>query len=141
MLSYNIVMQFASNRRGFTLVEQLVAAAVMLVIFISVTQAFVGIGIVNNRSDAQTEAVELMQQKIELLRNTPYANLATGVTDFSSEMEAFPTLQTPRTATVTITEVTPSVLKRVDILLSYTQSGQTRTVGTTTLIGVRGINR
>lgn len=134
-------MKTAPHRQGFTLVEQLVAATVMLVVFIAVTQAFIGIGIVNGRSDAQTEAVELMQQKLEVLRNTPYNDLAVGTTDFSSEMEPFVGLQEPRSATVTVTEVTPSTLKRVDISLSYTQSGRTRSVGTTTLIGLRGINR
>lgn len=141
MLGYNTVMKHTRYQRGFTLIEQLVAATVMLVIFIAVTQAFVGIGVVNNRSDAQTEAVELMQQKLELLRNTPYNNLVVGTTDFSSEMDTFSALKSPRTATITITEVTPSTLKRVDISLSYTQSGKTRTIGTSTLIGLRGINR
>lgn len=128
-------------REGFTLVEQLVAATVMLVVFIAVTQAFIGIDIVNSRSDAQTEAVELMQQKLEILRNTPYNNLSIGTVDFSNEMEPFVGLQEPRSATVTITEVTPSALKRVDIAISYTQSGKTRTIGTSTMIGLRGINR
>lgn len=141
MLGYNTVMKHTRYQRGFTLIEQLVAATVMLVIFIAVTQAFVGIGVVNNRSDAQTEAVELMQQKLELLRNTPYNNLVVGTTDFSNEMDTFSALKSPRTATITITEVTPSTLKRVDISLSYTQSGKTRTIGTSTLIGLRGINR
>lgn len=130
-----------SKRSGFTLIEQLVAATVMLVVFIAVTQAFIGIGVVNNRSNAQTQAVELMQQKLEVLRNTPYNNLPVGTTDFTTEMDTFDSLKSPRTATITVTEVTPSILKRVDISLSYTQSGRTRTVGTTTLIGLRGINR
>lgn len=134
-------MKGQPQKQGFTLVEQLVAATVMLVVFIAVTQAFIGIGIVNNRSDAQTEAVELMQQKLEVLRNTPYNDLTVGTIDFSSEMEPFIGLQEPRSATVTVTEVTPSTLKRVDISLSYTQSGKSRSVGTSTLIGLRGINR
>lgn len=134
-------MSRMSKRSGFTLIEQLVAATVMLVVFIAVTQAFIGIGVVNNRSNAQTQAVELMQQKLEVLRNTPYNNLPVGTTDFTTEMDTFDSLKSPRTATITVTEVTPSILKRVDISLSYTQSGRTRTVGTTTLIGLRGINR
>lgn len=134
-------MNTPSPHKGFTLIEQLVAATVMLVVFIAVTQAFIGIGIVNSRSDAQTEAVELMQQKLEVVRNTPFNNLAVGTTDFSAEMDAFASLKTPRTATVTVTEVAPSALKRVDISLSYTQSGKTRSVGTCTLVGLRGINR
>lgn len=134
-------MKRSTRHAGFTLVEQLVAATVMLVVFVAVTQAFIGIGVVNNRSNAQTQAVELMQQKLEVLRNTPYNNLPVGTTDFVSEMDAFAALKNPRSATITVTEVTPSTLKRVDISLSYTQSGRTRTVGTSTLIGLRGINR
>lgn len=141
MLSHNKGMKYGHSKQGFTLVEQLVAATVMLVVFVAVTQAFIGIGVVNNRSDAQTEAVELMQQKLELLRNTPFNDLDVGVSDFTTEMAPFTTLQNPRSATVTITEVTPSTLKRVDIQLSYTQSGKSRTVGTSTLIGLHGINR
>jgi len=141
MLAYNKGMKYGHSKQGFTLVEQLVAATVMLVVFVAVTQAFIGIGVVNNRSDAQTEAVELMQQKLELFRNTPFNDLDVGVSDFTTEMAPFTTLQNPRSATVTITEVTPSTLKRVDIQLSYTQSGKSRTVGTSTLIGLHGINR
>lgn len=129
------------HRKGFTLIEQLVAAVVMLVVFVSVTQAFVGIGIVNNRANAQTEAVELMQQKLEQLRNTPYNNLAVGSTDFSTEMNDFPSMQSPRSAVIEITEVNPGILKRIDITVSYSKSGATRTVATSTLIGLRGINR
>ena len=105
-------MNTPSPHKGFTLIEQLVAATVMLVVFIAVTQAFIGIGIVNSRSDAQTEAVELMQHKLEVVRNTPFNNLAVGTTDFSAEMDAFASLKTPRAATVTVTEVVPSALKR-----------------------------
>lgn len=129
------------HRKGFTLIEQLVAAVVMLVVFVSVTQAFVGIGIVNNRANAQTEAVELMQQKLEQLRNTPYNDLAVGSTDFSTEMNDFPSMQSPRSAVIEITEVNPGILKRIDITVSYSKSGATRTVATSTLIGLRGINR
>jgi prepilin-type N-terminal cleavage/methylation domain-containing protein len=134
-------MLVPQRHRGFTLIEQLVAATVMLIIFISVTQAFIGIGVVNNRADAQTEAVELMQQKLEQLRNTPYNDLIVGTTDFSQEMNDFESLQAPRSATIEITEVTPGSLSQVDITVSYTKSGSTRTVATTTLIGLRGINR
>lgn len=140
-LRYNRSMSASRRHHGFTLIEQLVAATVMLIIFISVTQAFIGIGIVNNRADAQTEAVELMQQKLEQLRNTPYNDLVVGTTDFSQEMNDFESLQAPRSATIEIAEVTPGSLRRVDITVSYTKSGNTRTVATTTLIGLRGINR
>jgi type II secretory pathway pseudopilin PulG len=140
-MRYNISMISHHNKNGFTIIEQLVAAVVMLIVFVSVTQAFIGIGIVNNRANAQTEAVELMQQKLEQLRNTPYNDLVVGSIDFSNEMNDFPSLQTPRSAEVEITEVNPGILKRVDITVSYSKSGATRTVSTSTLIGLRGINR
>jgi len=140
---YNEAMSDSSPQqsRGFTLVEQVIAGTVLLLMFIAVTQAFITIGTINNRANAQTQAIELMQQKLERIRNTPYANLAVGTTSFASELNAFPALQSPRTATVVVSETVAGTLKRVDITISYTQSGRLRTVATSTLIGLRGLNR
>ncbi len=134
-------MSSFQKRAGFTLIEQVVAATVLLVMFVAVTQAFITIGTINNRANAQTQAVELMQQKLETVRNTPYANLSIGTTDFSTELNAFPALKAPRTANLIVTEVTPGTLKRVDITITYTQSGIQKKVGTSTLVGLRGLNR
>lgn len=137
------VNSFASDRhpKGFTLVEQVIAATVLLLVFVSATQAFITIGTINNRANAQTQAIELMQQKLEVIRNTPYANLPVGTTDFSSSLSAFPALKSPSSATIVVTETDPGILKRVEITISYTQSGIAKKVQTTTLVGVRGLNR
>lgn len=126
---------------GFSLIEQVVAATVLLLVFVSATQAFITIGTINNRANAQTQAIELMQQKLEIVRNTPYANLAVGTTDFSSGLDSFPALKSPRSATIEVTETDPGILKRVEITISYTQSGIAKKVQTATLVGVRGLNR
>lgn len=141
VMRYNTLMHIHRSRSGFTILEQLVAATVLLIIFVAVSQAFVAIGIINNRASAQTQAIELMQEKLELARNTPYANLAIGTKSFEADMAAFPALKTPRSATVAISEVSPGTLKRIDISITYTQSGTSRTVSTATLIGIRGLNR
>lgn len=141
VMRYNEPMLGTKSRSGFTILEQLVAATVLLVTFAAVSQAFVGIGIVNNRANAQTQAIELMQEKLELIRNTPYNNLDVGSTSFEADLANYPALKTPHTATITISEVTPGALKRVDIAISYTQSGMSRSVSTATLVGLRGLNR
>lgn len=141
VMRYNVGMLSTKSRSGFTILEQLVAATVLLVTFAAVSQAFVGIGIVNNRANAQTQAIELMQEKLELIRNTPYNDLDVGTTSFESDLGNYPSLKAPRTATITISEVTPGTLKRVDIAINYTQSGISRSVSTATLVGLRGLNR
>lgn len=129
------------QHEGFTILEQLVAATVLLIIFAAVSQAFVGIGITNNRSNAQAQAVELLQEQVEEVRNTPFQELAIGSNNFDGDLSAFPALGKPNSTQQVVSEVTPGVLKKIEITISYTQSGIQRKIGTTTLVALRGLNR
>ena len=146
MLAYNNAMTTFPRRHeprpgGFTLIEQLLTATILSMMVISVVEGFVGIGLINTRANAQTQADAYLQQQLEIVRNTPYTNLTTGVADLSGGLSTFPLLQNPRSATRTVTEVTAGTLKRVDINVTYTLAGRSKTVSTATLVSNKGINR
>lgn len=146
MLAYNSAMTTLRRRpncqqTGFTLIEQLLTATILSLIVIAVVEGFVGVGLINTRANAQTQADAYLQQQLEIVRNTPYTNLTTGANDLSNGLSTFPLLQNPRSATRTVTEITAGTLKRVDITITYTLAGRSKTVSTATLVSNKGINR
>ncbi len=130
-----------ADERGFSLLELVVTAAVMSVIITSLYTFFVEVRDVNRYASNMVIANQLTQQQIETYRNTPYNNLATGTQNVSSILAPYPSLLAPRSATATITELQPDGLKQVDLTISFTGKGGTKTVSVSTLVAGRGINK
>lgn len=68
----------AATARGFSAVEVLIAAAVMVIAILGIASMFPTAYTNVNKSGKQTLAVSLAQQQIEVLRNQTYAAVATG---------------------------------------------------------------
>lgn len=137
----NLSNKPSKSPAGFTIIEQLVAAVFIVLVVIAVSQVFITIGSLNRRANNLTVATQVAQQQIEIFRNTPYSNIAVGTLDFSSSLNPYPTLDSPRSATATVTETTPSNLKLIVITVSYTDRGKSRSVELQTIIGNKGINK
>ncbi|HSX48544.1 MAG TPA: prepilin-type N-terminal cleavage/methylation domain-containing protein [Candidatus Nanoarchaeia archaeon] len=127
-----------NDNRGFTLIEVLIAAAVLAMSAAAVVSVFVTVKTLNRRARNITLATQAAQQEIEVLRNTAYASLPIGSTDFSSSLPG--ELQDPKTATAVIAE-SPVGLKRVDITISYGESGRSKQIQFSTAISQIGIDR
>lgn len=70
----------AGQGRGFTVVEVLIAATIVVVGLLALATMFpTGYSTVT-KSGIQSCGLALAQQRIELLRNTPYNNIAGGTT-------------------------------------------------------------
>ena len=70
----------AGQGRGFTVVEVLIAAAIVVVGLLALATMFpTGYSTVT-KSGIQSCGLALAQQRIEFLRNTPYNNIAGGTT-------------------------------------------------------------
>ncbi len=65
------------NRLGFTLVETLVAAGLMAIVFVSLATAFQGAIKLLGENKARSTAIALANEKMELIRNLPYEEIGT----------------------------------------------------------------
>ncbi len=130
-----------SDQRGFSLLELVVSAAVMSVIILGVYGFFESVRDMNRFANNLVIANQVAQQQIETYRNTPYNNLTVGTNNVSSILTPYPTLRTPRSATAVITELQADGLKQIDLTVSYTDKGGTKTIAVTTLVSSRGINK
>ncbi len=68
------------SMRGFTLIEVMIASAIILVALLPIASTFPEAYRHVDRSGEQTVALTLAQQRIEWLRNQPYAALTAGTT-------------------------------------------------------------
>lgn len=127
------------QQHGFTLIEIVVTTALVGLIVISVANLFIMAGNMQRESQRLEMATRTGEKKIESLRNNHYNSLEAGTTrDFTGELP--PELDTPRTATVDITEPEPG-LRKLDVDITYTSGSDQERVDLTTVIGNVGISQ
>jgi prepilin-type N-terminal cleavage/methylation domain-containing protein len=127
------------NQAGFTLVELIVTIGIAGLLVVGVTSLFITIESTQRKTQLLDIATRTGEKKIEELRNVNYNSLDAGTTeDFTDELPA--DIPTPREATVTISEPTPSV-KRVDVNITYHDGRIDKEVELSSLIGVIGIGQ
>ncbi len=127
------------QQHGFTLIEIVVTTALVGLIVISVANLFIMAGNTQRESQRLEMATRTGEKKIESLRNNHYNSLEAGTTrDFTGELP--PELDTPRTATVDITEPEPG-LRKLDVDITYTSGSDQERVDLTTVIGNVGISQ
>jgi prepilin-type N-terminal cleavage/methylation domain-containing protein len=123
---------------GFSLVEIVVALAIIGIMIVSLANLFIAIGVLQRQNRNLTLATRIAESKIEGLRNNHYNALAPSPPpiDFTNELPD--ELAEPRSAIVTISEPTPGI-KRLDITISYREGLQTKTIRLSSLLGNIGI--
>ena len=129
------------DERGFSLLELLITAAVMSVIILSIYGFFQSVRDINRYANNLVLANQVAQKQIESYRNTPYNTIPTGTQNLTSILTPYPSLRTPRSATAVITELQPNGLKQIDLTITYSDKGGTKTVVVSTLVAARGINK
>jgi len=127
------------NQSGFTLVELVITVAVLGIVLTSVISLFVNIQQAQTHTRYLETATYAAQTEIESLRTINYNNLTPGSTiNFTSSLPS--SLPSGSTGTVTVSEPLDG-LRRVDVSVTYTYKGKTRTVSLSSLIGVLGITQ
>lgn len=126
------------NQKGFSIIELILAIVVGAVFIASmdvIVSDYVHLG---QHSRNLILANSYAEGKVEALRSIGYNGLNPGTTDLSSEL---PTqLQSPRSGTMTIG--TPqNGLKQIDLSISYTDQGSSRTYTYRTYIGELGVGQ
>jgi len=130
-----------ARERGFTLIELVVTMVFLGIVLVSVSGLFASLRQTNTEANNYTIASEVAQQLVEEYRNLPYANITTGTKDVTSYLSSYPSLKTPRSATVVVTQVDAKGLISVDVSVSYTSRTGSKKVELTTLISNKGINQ
>lgn len=128
-----------NNQSGFTLVELVITILVLGVVLTSVVTMFVNIQQAQTHTRYLESATYAAQTEIESLRTINYNNLTPGQTiNFTSSLPT--TLPSGSTGTVTVSEPVTG-LRRVDVSVTYTYKGKSRTVTLSSQIGVLGITQ
>lgn len=133
-------MRSSRNQAGFTLIELIITASFVAAASAAIVSIFITVGKINKQSRNMAIVTALAQEKIEVYRDGGYAALAIGspTEDFSSKLPA--NLGSPKSA-VTNVSLAQSGLKKVDIMITYTEEGRPKHIQLTTLMAEKGINR
>lgn len=130
-----------NRESGFSLLELVISAAVMSIIILAIYGFFDNVRAINRFASNLVIANQVAQQQLETYRNTPYNNLTTGSQNLSGILTPYPSLRSPRTAIAMITELQSNGLKQIDLTITYTERGGTKTIMVSTLVASRGINK
>ena len=128
------------EQSGFTITEIIVGLVVLPVFLYSIGLVVNSTGALNDRSKDLTIAHGLAEEKIEALRSGSFVNLPADGSTIDFEPELPLSLNRPRTAEYTITDVSPS-LKQVDILIEYRVGTGTETLNYSSFIGELGVGQ
>jgi prepilin-type N-terminal cleavage/methylation domain-containing protein len=126
-----------NDQRGFTLIELLVTMVVIGLVFSGIVNLYIGIETVQRKTYHVEIATRAGERQIESLRNSQYTTLTPGVDiDFTDSLPE--DLPSPKSGIVEVTEPSDG-LRRVDITITYNNSGGVKTIKQSSLIGVIGI--
>lgn len=125
------------RQEGFTLVELLVSIAVIGIGGLGIASLFYTIQYTQRQSIYHDTATRAAQRQIEILRNSSYNSLVNGQPiTFTNDLPEL--LPGNKSGTVQVSEPSAGI-KRVDVNVTYYDSGRQRQVNMSSLIGVIGI--
>ncbi|HEX7259750.1 MAG TPA: hypothetical protein VF272_02350 [Candidatus Saccharimonadia bacterium] len=133
-------MKILRSQNGFTLVELVVTAVFVTVASAAIITIFIVVGKLNKQARNMAVATALAEQKLEIYRDAGYHAIPTGAPaeTFTGALPA--NFGSPKSAVANVT--TPQAgLKRIDIIITYTDDKRTKNVQISTLMTQRGINR
>lgn len=130
--------KLGGDNRGFTIPELAIAIVFLGIVATSITQLFLSIQDIQRRTAYLESATHAAQTEVESLRNNNYNLLVNDQDiDFSANL---PNNLPKGSGHVKVSEPMPG-LKRVDVTVSYNDSGETRNVKLSSLIGIIGISQ
>lgn len=128
------------SQKGFTLIEMIVTIAVTSLVLVMILGTILFTIKVNLRTRHRTLAYQILEQEVEIVRNTPFENLqnqTAGVfLDTVSEVSNLPS----GTGTLTIEDYAgQSTIKQVTADISWLEGDSPKTISLTTLVSRGGI--
>lgn len=127
-----------TRQAGFTIVELLITIVVIAILVPMIAGMMSMIDALNDRARDRASINALVENKVEGLRSISFVGLGDGTTDFTNELPD--SVGSPRSATYTISSIS-SALKQVDIAVTFSDHGQSRTMSYKTYIGELGVGQ
>ena len=132
----NLVAKKAEN--GFTIIELLIAIAVVGILVPTLIGFVTTLNRFNDRARDMAVVNALVENKVESLRSIGFSGISEGTTSFANELPN--TIGSPRTATYTVT--TPNAgIRQIDISVSYDDHGMQQLTTYRTYIGELGVGQ
>jgi type II secretory pathway pseudopilin PulG len=131
-------MKQADKASGFTIVELLVTLLACAIMIGGVSIAVNSQSVIAQRHRDMVIANAYANSKVESLRSKGFLGLSNGTTDLTSELPD--ELKAPRGSTLVISDESVSV-KRIELSVTYSERGESRTFNYTTLIGELGVGQ
>ena len=120
---------FLSTAEGFTLIEIMIAIAIISTGLLAVGALQVSLIRANTLSQRLTAAISVAEQKVEQVKNTPYANIQS---ESATQIQASGLNFTKQ---VTIIDDSPLInMKTVSVIVTWSDGLKTYTVPLTTII-------
>lgn len=127
------------DESGFTLIELLVTMVVLGIVITSLAALYYEMQITQVQSQRYDLAVRAARTEIEDLRNSGYDTLSPGTNiDFTSSLPSG--LPAGKNGTVVVSQPTAD-LRRVDVTITYTDYGISKTVELSSDIGIIGLRQ
>lgn len=123
---------------GFTIIELLVAIAVVGILVPTLVGFVNSLNRINDRAHDLAIINSLAENKVESLRSMGFTALNDGSTDFSSQLP--PTIGSPKTASYSVVSENSSI-KRIDIEITYNDHGDNKTMTYRTYVGEIGVGQ
>lgn len=132
-----MIGQFKVSRAGYSLIEVIIALAIVLVMLVIFGGAISTIPLTKTARN-QNVAYHIAAKKIEELRNTPFASLP-GSGSFSDT--ALAELPGSTAALTAVNYQGSSIIKHFTVQVSWTENQTSRNVTLDTLIGEQGLSQ
>lgn len=131
-------MKVKKNQKGFTVIELLIAIAVMGFTIPGLAIALRNLTAINNRTRDLSLSNIIISNKAEQIRSSGFNSLSAGTVDFSNELPS--QLASPKSASYTVTN--PSAgLAEINLTISYKDYNQTRTLTYKTIVSELGVGQ
>ena len=127
-----------TTESGFTIIELLVAIAVVGILVPTIAGFVNTLNRLNDRARDYTLVNSLAENKVESLRSIGFTGIATGTTSFTNELPA--TLGSPKSASYTVS-VPNTGMKQIDLAITFNDHGTARTVNYRTYVGELGVGQ
>lgn len=127
------------NELGFTAIELLISISMIGIIVPSIIGLITTINRLNDRANDMNTINSLVENKVESLRSIGFTGLENGTTNFTNELP--PGIDSPRSATYTISSPHQPDIKQIDILIDYTDQGRPQSVSYKTYVGELGVGQ
>ncbi len=126
------------NNNGFTIIELLVAIAVVGILVPTLVGFVSTLNRMNDRARDLSLVNSLAENKIESIRSAGFSSLSNGTTTFTGELPI--SLGNPKSGTYIVSAPNAGI-KQVDLTITYNDHGSTQTINYRTYVGELGVGQ